>query len=129
MPEHVVVSPSTGSLATMAIAGVSCVRPPKGMRTVAAPIVESKRSERPLLEATLRSVTSARNFSPTVEPGQVCSNSAGASTRTDCDLGAPLDARNSRLTSTIVAPRQCMRRRGSSVTVATGVASRFSSWA
>ena len=41
----------------MAMGGVSCVRPPKGMSTVAAPIVESKRSERPLLEATLRSVT------------------------------------------------------------------------
>ena len=39
----------------MAELGVSCVLPPKGISTVAAPMVESKRSERPLLEATLRS--------------------------------------------------------------------------
>ena len=60
MPEHVEVSPSTGSLATIAMLGVSWVAPPKGMSTVAAPIVESKRSERPLFEATLRSVTTER---------------------------------------------------------------------
>ena len=71
MPEHVVVSPSTGSLAAMAMAGVSWVFPPKGMSTVAAPMVESKRSERPLLEATLRSVTRERSFSANVEPAQV----------------------------------------------------------
>ena len=111
----------------MAWAGVSWVRPPNGMSTVAAPIVESKRSERPLLEATLRSVTRERIFSPSVSPAQVRSYSEGFSTRTDVALGAPLDARNSRLTSTMVLPRQLMRRRGSSVTVATTVASRFSS--
>ena len=59
MPETVVVSPSTGNLATMAWLGVSCRVPPKGMRTVAAPMVESKRSDRPLLEHTLRSLTSS----------------------------------------------------------------------
>ena len=51
MPLHVVVSPPTGSLATMACAGVSWFLPPKGMSTVAAPMVESKRSDRPLLRA------------------------------------------------------------------------------
>ena len=59
MPLHVVVSPPTGSLATMACAGVSWFLPPKGMSTVAAPMVESKRSDRPLFEHTFRSVTRA----------------------------------------------------------------------
>ena len=67
----VVVSPSTGNLATMASLGVSCLRPPNGMSTVAAPIVESKRSERPLLEATLRSVTSEFMRSPKLAPSQL----------------------------------------------------------
>ena len=58
MAEAVVVSPNTGNLATIAIFGVSCLRPPNGISTVAAPIVESKRSDRPLFEATLMSVTS-----------------------------------------------------------------------
>ena len=71
MPLTVVVSPSTGSLATMAMLGVSWVLPPKGMSTVPAPIVESKRSERPLLEATLRSVTRLRMRSGTVAPSHV----------------------------------------------------------
>ena len=55
--EAVVVSPNTGSLATMAMFGVSCFLPPNGMSTVPAPMVESKRSESPLLEATFRSVS------------------------------------------------------------------------
>ena len=59
MAEAVVVSLNTGSLATMASFGVSCLRPPNGMSTVPAPIVESKRSDRPLFDATLRSVTTA----------------------------------------------------------------------
>ena len=71
MPEHVVVSPSTGSFATMASAGVSWYFPPNGMSTVAAPIVESKRSERPLLEQTFRSLTSDSMRSANVSPAQV----------------------------------------------------------
>ena len=59
MPLTVVVSPNTGSFATMASAGVSCRAPPKGMSAVAAPMVESKRSDRPLFEHTFRSVTRA----------------------------------------------------------------------
>ena len=43
----------------MAMFGVSCFLPPNGMSTVPAPMVESKRSERPLLEATFRSVSMA----------------------------------------------------------------------
>ena len=58
--EAVVVSPNTGNLATMAMFGVSCLLPPNGMSTVPAPIVESKRSLKPLLEATFRSVSMVR---------------------------------------------------------------------
>ena len=72
MPEQVVVSPMTGSFATMASAGVSWVLPPNGMSTVEAPIVESKRSERPLFEATLRSRTRESIFWPKVVPSQSC---------------------------------------------------------
>ena len=64
----VVVSPSTGNFATMAWAGVSWRLPPKGMSTVAAPMVESKRSPRPLLEATFKSVTSEVMRSESVAP-------------------------------------------------------------
>ena len=135
----------------MASAGVSWRAPPKGMSTVAAPMVESKRSTRPLFEARLMSPmsaardTSSESASHTASTtGSVSSlvaskarsqalsaklSSAGAGTATAACFGAPLLARNSRLTSTIVSPRQCMRTRGSSVTTATGVASRFSSWA
>ena len=68
MPEQVVVSPSTGSFAAMASAGVSWFLPPNGMSTVAAPIVESKRSERPLLEQTFKSVTRDFMRSASVSP-------------------------------------------------------------
>ena len=51
------VSPSTGSFATMAFCGVSWCAPPKGIRTVAAPMVESNRSDRPFLLHTFRSPT------------------------------------------------------------------------
>lgn len=48
------------------------------MSTVAAPMVESKRSERPLLEATLRSVTSEVMRSASVVPAQLGCHTAGA---------------------------------------------------
>ena len=71
MAEAVVVSPNTGNLATMASAGVSCSLPPNGMSTVAAPIVESKRSDRPLLEAMLmsESISFIRSLSEPDENG------------------------------------------------------------
>ena len=62
----------------MAELGVSCVLPPKGMSTVAAPMVESKRSERPLLEATLRSVTSEVMRSASVVPASWLPHATGA---------------------------------------------------
>ena len=123
----VVVSPSTGNLATMAELGVSCVLPPKGMSTVAAPMVESKRSERPLLEATLRSVTSEVMRSASVVPAQLGCHTLRAHTWAIWCLGAPLELRNSRDRSTMATPFQAMRMRGSAVTSAITVASRFSS--
>ena len=71
MPLHVVVSPSTGSLATMACAGVSWYLPPNGISTVAAPMVESKRSDRPLFEHTFKSLTREFMRSASVVPSQV----------------------------------------------------------
>ena len=123
----VVVSPSTGNLATMAELGVSCVLPPKGISTVAAPMVESKRSERPLLEATLRSVTSKVMRSASVVPAQLGCHTLRAHTWATWCLGAPLELRNSRDRSTMATPFQAMRMRGSAVTSAITVASRFSS--
>jgi hypothetical protein len=116
-----------GQLGSHGHGSVSCVRPPKGMSTVAAPMVESKRSERPLLEATFRSRTSEPRRSASVVPSQLGRQEVGASTCAFACLGAPLEERNSRDTSTIVLPRQLMRSLGSSVTCATTVASRFSS--
>ena len=127
MPLAVVVSPSTGSLAAMASAGVSWRDPPNGMSTVPAPMVESKRSDSPLFEHTLRSETSASMRSASEPPSHVRSYALPGSTRTSCCFGAPLDAKNARLTSTMVCPRHVMRTRASSVTPAMGVASRFSS--
>ena len=47
------VSPwSTGTLATMASSGVCWYSPAKGMSTVAAPMLESNRSERPFWPQT-----------------------------------------------------------------------------
>ena len=71
MPLTVVVSPNTGSFAAMASAGVSWREPPNGMSAVAAPMVESKRSDRPLFEHTFKSVTSARMRSASVSPSHV----------------------------------------------------------
>ena len=70
MPLTVVVSPNTGSFATMAIAGVSWYLPPNGMSTVAAPMVESKRSESPLFDATFRSLTTERMRASRVSPAK-----------------------------------------------------------
>ena len=66
----VFVSPSTGNFATIACAGVSWRSPPNGMSTVAAPMVESKRSPRPLFEHTFKSVTRLFMRSATVVPSQ-----------------------------------------------------------
>ena len=48
----------------MAWIGVSCFFPPKGISTVPAPMVESKRSLRPRLEQQLRSDAVSRRSAP-----------------------------------------------------------------
>ncbi len=126
MPLQVVVSPSTGSFATIAWAGVSCRRPPKGISTLAAPMVESNRSARPFWLQMLRSPARAVSFSASVSPGQEGWKMRPASTLTSVCFSAPFEFKNSRLMSTITSPRQRMTSRGCSVTVATTVASRFS---
>ena len=129
MPEQVSVSPwSTGSFAAMAWTGVSWRAPPKGMTTVAAPMVESNHSLIPFLLHTLRSVTTARSFSSRV-PVWVRGAMADFFTRAAACFSAPLEFRKSRDRSTMRLPCQSMVRRGASVTTATLVASRFSRWA
>ena len=95
-------------------------------------MVESNRSERPLFEHTFRSAASSANARVSVAaeaPGMAGSDAGPPCTGT-CAFwcfGAPLLARNARDRSTMASPRQVMRMRGSSVTVATTVASSFSS--
>ena len=67
--EQVEVCPcSTGILAAIACAGVSWRSPPKGISTVPAPMVESKRSTSPFWEQTFRSETREAIFSFQSEP-------------------------------------------------------------
>ena len=127
MPEQVLVSPSTGSLATMAFWGVSWRAPPKGISTVAAPMVESNRSERPFLLQTFRSPTMFFIFCSKVTPAHWGCQTVPFSMWTFWCFSAPLEFRNSRLMLTMDLPFHTMFRRFSSVTFATGVASRFSS--
>ena len=127
MPEQVFVSPwGTGSFAAIACTGVSCVRPPKGISTVPAPMVESNRSDSPFLLQVFRSLISAVSFSSSVPSGALQGSTLRAGTRTSICFSAPLEFRNLRLMSQMILPFQRMTRRGSAVTSATTVASRFS---
>ena len=113
----------------MAIGGVSCLLPPNGIRTVAAPIVESKRSESPFCEAALISPASAA-IRWLKLPVRHASGVLYAPCRAiwTCWLRpAPFEARNLRPRSTIVLPFHCIRMRPEPVTSAITVASRFSS--
>ena len=126
MREQVAVSPlSTGSLAHMAWGGVRWNLPPKGMSTVDAPTVESNFSERPRLEQTFRS--EAKAVIPEAKSaGTAGLSSLGAATLTWVCFSAPLVSRKERARSTITLPRHSMTNRGSAVTSATTVVSRFS---
>ena len=131
MIEHVSdVLFSTEIFWTMDWAGVIWYLPPNGITTVPAPIVESNFSESPFCEQILRLSASDMYFSlklfPSGSSARRDSAFAAAASTVMC-LSAPLEFRNSRDMSTIVLPCQCITRRGSSVTVATTVASRFSS--
>ena len=92
------------------------------MSTVAAPMVESKRSERPLLEATLRSVTSEVMRSASVVPAQLGCHTLRAHTWATWCLGAPLELRT-RGTGRRWRRRSSHAMRGSAVTSAITVAS------
>ncbi len=105
--------------------GVRWALPPKGISTVPAPMVESKRSERPRWEHTFRSPASDA-MPETISAGSDFSKGRGAGTEAVTCLGAPLVSRKARDTSTMTAPFQRMVRRGSVLTTAMTEVSRFS---
>ena len=103
----------------MACAGVRWVSPPKGIRTLPAPMVPSNRSVRPRRLAHLRlDAMARRSEAPSCWKGERAFRSASATRRAAC-FTAPLVFRKSRLKSAIFRPFQCITIRGLSVTVAT----------
>ena len=99
-------------------------------------MVESNFSERPFCEHTFMSAARALRHSaneqflssaqqPHGRSFSRASDDATGALTVMC-FSAPFESRNSLEMSTIVLPFQCITRRGSSVTVATTVASRFS---
>ena len=99
------------------------------MSTVPAPMVESNRSLRPFLQQMFRSPAMFRSFSAKVSPANVTGATFASVTSARACFSAPLEFRNSRLMSTMVWPFHVILSRGSSVTSATTVASRFSALA
>ena len=93
-----------------------------------APIVESKRSERPLFEQTLRSPARAFILFSN-EPSIFFIGQEGAATSISMCFSAPFELRNSRLISQIALPFQNIVSLFSALTFATTVALRFSSFA
>ncbi len=93
-----------------------------------APMVESNRSANPRLEQTFKSVASSIIPSAKVL-GMAFAKERGFSGVMVMCFSAPLEFKNAREMSTIFFPFQCITKRGVFVTVATGVASRFSSFA
>ena len=109
--------------------GVAWVLPPKGISTVPAPMVASNRSARPLRLHTFNSLIKLANCSSKPSPGRAGADTLASPTRAVACFFAPLLFKNSRLISQMVRPFQRITRRGFSATTATGVASRFSSFA
>ena len=100
--EQVVVSSfSTETLLTMAWMGVVWVLPPKGISTVPAPMVESKRSDRPLLEQTFRSPASS-SMPSRKSPGTSLCHSFSSGRVAEICFSAPLVSRKSREMLTMV---------------------------
>ena len=122
MTEQVVVSPSVrGIFAAIAWMGVRCRPPPKGIRMVLPPTVESKRSHRPRLEQTLRSETTDR--SPSAKPERTgVMQSLGIGTNALACRAAPLLWMKEHGRSTMRSPRQRRTSRSSSETFAMTVA-------
>ena len=127
----VFVEPSNnGNVATIPSAGVIWRLPPNGISTVLAPIVESNCSLKPFWLHTFKSfkVLSQASFT---EPSTcfACSkyvSPSGIFTTASVCCFTPFVWRKERSMLTISLPRQFITRRGSLVTVATSVASRFS---
>ena len=118
----------------MPSAGVSWVLPPKGISTVPRPMVLSKRSDKPFSLHTfkrpkLASQADSKSAAAVTSAG-TCSKTFSAFSSATVTLvcwATPLVSRKARDKSTILSPRQNITKRGSAVTSATTVASRFSS--
>ena len=104
----------TGSRAAIAWAGVRCVLPPKGMRTLPAPMEPSNRSVSPRRLALFR--LAAISFR---EEGRSTPPPASLGTETPACFTAPLVFKNSRDRFAMVWPFQVITMRGLSVTTAT----------
>ena len=95
--------------------GVRWVFPPKGMVTLPAPMVLSKRSTNPRREAQGRPAANSRREWNLGAPIAVRSFSR---TDTEACFTAPLVSRKALLRSAIVSPRHFITMRGASVTTA-----------
>ena len=116
--EHVSVSRSipTGIFAAMTCEGVFWNFPPKGINTVCAPTVESKRSESPRFEHTFKSERTSSILVLKSLCESLCVSFAGSFTIMFMCLSAPLLLMNSRDRFTISFPRHVMRIRPESFT-------------
>ena len=119
----------TGNLAAIPSAGVFWYLPPKGIRTVPAPTVESKRSASPCWDALFRSPMASNHIAriSLISGRTKKPSSSGLAIYTSFLWDAPFVLRKAREISTILSPRQVMTSRPLSFTSAMTVASRFSS--
>ena len=100
----------------MTCEGVIWNFPPKGIRTLCAPTVESNRSESPRFEHTLRSARTLSILVLKSECDESFSDSFGSFTIMFMCLSAPLLSMNSRSRFTISFPRHVIRIRPESFT-------------
>ena len=110
---------TTGNRAAMAWAGVRWFFPPKGIRTLPAPMEPSNRSVRPRREAHFRLAAISREGCRSAGLAHGAGAWLGLGTDTLACFTAPLVFRNARDRSAMVWPFQCMTIRGLSVTTAT----------
>ena len=104
--------------------GVRWVLPPRGNKTVPAPMDASNCSVRPIFPQVFRSLATCATCSA---KGRLSATSpAGSEMRTVMLFGAPAESTKARDKSTIACPCQSNTSRGSAVISATTVASRFS---
>ena len=125
-----VVPFNTGTFAAIPSDGVSWYLPANGIRIVPAPIVESNFSASPFCEHTLRSLNVSSHLALTsVTVSDFVILPLGSTTSISVFLTAPFVFRKSREISHIILSRHFITSLFSSVTTATGVASRFSLFA